>query len=209
VRTLPGVLPLCLLAAALNFFTNPAFTLMPILVTREFGGDALRLATLNSVFGVGMLGGGLVLAAWGGFRRRIFTIILGVVGMGVSELVVGLAPAFELALGGMFLAAVMNAACNAAANALIQGSIAPQMLGRVITLVGAVTSLAAPLGMAIAGPVADALGVRTLYLAAGATQILVGMAAFMVPSLMHLGEGASAAPHPAEAVAGADPPGPS
>jgi DHA3 family macrolide efflux protein-like MFS transporter len=43
----------------LNFFVNPAMSLMPILVTRHFGGEALRLGWMNSAWGVGLVVGGL------------------------------------------------------------------------------------------------------------------------------------------------------
>ena len=52
---------------------HPAFSLVPILVTRHFGDAALELEWFNSMFGAGTLLGGLVLSLWGGFWRRIVT----------------------------------------------------------------------------------------------------------------------------------------
>ena len=56
-----------------NFLFNPAFSLLPLLVTNYFGGKALHLGWLEAAVGIGVLLGGLVLSAWGGFRRRILT----------------------------------------------------------------------------------------------------------------------------------------
>jgi MFS family permease len=43
-----------------------------------------------------------------------------------------------------------------------------------------------PIGMAIAGPVADALGVRFWFVMAGVVCVMMGVVAFFIPALMHL-----------------------
>jgi DHA3 family macrolide efflux protein-like MFS transporter len=45
--------------------------------------------------------------------------------------------------------------------------------------------------MAVAGPVADALGVRVWYVMAGIVCLLMGLSAFRVPAIMHLEESES------------------
>jgi DHA3 family macrolide efflux protein-like MFS transporter len=184
----PGLLAICILAMLLNFLINPAMSLMPILVTKHFGGDALQLGWMNSAWGVGLLLGGVLLSAWGGFSRRIVTVLTGVVGLGVGILLVGLTPAtaFPLALAGLFFGAVMNSMCNGSAFALLQEVVAPEMQGRVFTLVLSLCNAATPVGMAITGPLADAVGVRALYVVGGVSQILVGFGGFFVPAIMHL-----------------------
>jgi DHA3 family macrolide efflux protein-like MFS transporter len=184
----PGLLAMCILAMLLNFLINPAMSLMPILVTKHFGGDALQLGWMNSAWGIGLLSGGVLLSAWGGFRRRIVTVLAGVVGLGAGVLLVGLTPAtaFPLALAGLFFGAVMNSMCNGSAFALLQEVVAPEMQGRVFTLVLSLCNAATPIGMAITGPLADAVGVRTLYVVGGVSQILLGIGGFFVPAIMYL-----------------------
>jgi MFS family permease len=60
------------------------------------------------------------------------------------------------------------------------------MQGRVFTLVMSLCNAATPLGMAIGGPVADAVGVRTLYVMGGVVAILLGAGGFFVPAIVHL-----------------------
>lgn len=184
----PGLLAVCLLAMVLNFLINPPMSLMPILVTRHLGGDPLRLAWMNSSWGVGLVVGGLALGAWGGFRRRIATMLLGIIGTGIGVVLVGLTPAFffALALIGLFFGAVMNALCNGSAFAVLQQVIAPEMQGRVLTVVSSLCGAMTPLSMAIAGPLADAVGVRTLYVVGGVAQVMLGAGAFLVPVIMHI-----------------------
>ena len=90
------------MAMVINFVVNPAFSLMPILVTKYFGRGALQLGWLESVWGIGVVVGGLVLSVWGGFKRRVVTSLLGIIGMGIGTLIVGLAPVsvFTMALAG-------------------------------------------------------------------------------------------------------------
>ena len=184
----PGLRALVILGLLLNFLINPPMELLPILVTRHFGGEALRLGWLNSAWGVGAVIGGLLISAWGGFKRRIYTTLAGIAGLGVGVLMIGAAPSalFGLALAGMFVGAVMNSASNAALMALMQESIAPEMQGRVWATAGALSNAAVPLGMAIGGPLADATDVRVLYLGAGALYLLLGLGAFAVKSIREI-----------------------
>ena len=82
-----------LMSSVLNFLMNPAFALLPILVLRHFRGDALQLATLNTALGIGFVAGGLILGAWGGFKRRIYTAVGGLAAMAIGSLLIGVAPA--------------------------------------------------------------------------------------------------------------------
>ena len=184
----PGLLALCVLAMVLNFFGNPVFTLVPILVTRHFGGGAWHVGALNSAWGLGLVAGGAALGVWGGFRRRILTVLLGIVGTGSGVLVVGLTPSalFPVAVVAMFVSASMNAMTNGSAFALLQVTVAPEMQGRVFTVIMSLTQAMVPLGMALAAPVVDALGIRTLYIAVGVVPMVLGAASLFVPTIMHL-----------------------
>ena len=82
------VFAILMVATVLNLLVNPAFSLMPILVTRHFGGQVVQLGWMSSAWGAGVVLGGLTLSVWGGFRRRIYTSLLGLLGMGAGILVV-------------------------------------------------------------------------------------------------------------------------
>ena len=184
----PGLMVMLGLAMVINFVVNPAFTMMPLLVTDHFKGGALQLGWLQSGWGVGMLLGGMVLSVWGGFRRRIYTTLVGLVLEGVAIVVIGLAPGsgFLLALGAIFAAGVMNPLINGPIQAILQASVSPEMQGRVFTLVGSLSSAMMPLSLAVAGPVVDAIGVRTWYVIGGAVFSLLGAVTFFVPAIVNV-----------------------
>ncbi len=186
----PGLVMILLLAMLINFLLNPAGALMPLLVKNHFGGGAIQLGWMESSFGVGMLIGGLVLGAWGGFKKRIITSMVGLIGLGLFFATMGLLPSefFKLALVASFLAAFMNPIVNGPIMAIIQATVAPEMQGRVFTLIGSLASAMAPLGLIIAGPVADALGVQSWYIIGGITCAVIGVVGFFIPVVMNIEE---------------------
>jgi DHA3 family macrolide efflux protein-like MFS transporter len=186
----PGMFLLLSLATLINFLIYPAMALLPLLVTRRFAGGALQLGWLNSAWGVGAIAGGLILSAWGGFSRRIVTSMCGLIGMGLGFLLVGLAPAvaFWLALAAMVLAGAMNAITNGPIFALLQAVVAPDMQGRVFTITLSMAGLAAPLGLAVAGPLSDAIGPGPWFVVGGLSCMIMGAAGFAIPAIMTIEE---------------------
>ena len=51
---------------------TPAFSLFPLLISETFQKQAADLSLLEAMNGVGVILGGLILGAWGGFRRKIY-----------------------------------------------------------------------------------------------------------------------------------------
>jgi len=179
---------------------QPAFSLMPLLVHDHFGGGATDLSYLEACAGAGILLGGALLSAWGGFRRRVHTILMGVVGIGAGASVVGFSPssAFPIALGGAFLMGSMVAMTDGPLSAILQATVPAGMQGRVFALLGSLFSLSTPIGLAIAGPMSDRLGVPFWFRAGGILCIAVGAVSFFIPTLIRIEErgAASGAPAP-------------
>ena len=184
----PGLVMILLMATIINLVLNPAFALLPILVTKHFGGSALQLGWLESVWGIGVVLGGVTLGVWGGFRRRVLTSLVGLIGMGTSIWLIGMAPAsaFPLAVGAIFCAGVMNPIVNGPLMAVLQAAVIPEMQGRVFTLTSSVAMAMSPLGLLIAGPVADTLGVRTWFIVGGVVTALMGVVGFMIPAVVYI-----------------------
>ncbi|MGH2536995.1 MAG: MFS transporter [Candidatus Promineifilaceae bacterium] len=181
-----GLLILIGMAMLIKLAITPAFALLPLLVYDHFSGDAGQLALLEGLLGGGMLGGGLALTAWGGFRRRIYTILAGLMAVSLGLLPLGLAPAdrFELALAAMLVVGLSLPFIDGPLFALLQAGVAPNMQGRVFTLLSSLVGLTSPLALALAGPLSELLGLQVWYLAAGAACLLAGAAGFFVPALV-------------------------
>lgn len=207
----PGLMMIVAMATLINLVLTPSGALQPILVTGHFGGGALQIAWLESAWGLGMVGGGLILGAWGGFKRRIITSMVGLILLGLGVLAIGLVPGtmFWLAVGLMFFVGLVNPIVNGPLHAVVQAVVAPEMQGRVFTLVSSFATAMSPIGLILAGPIADRFGVQTWYVIGGAVTLLLGVAAFMIPAIMniesqvHSQDGCEAEPAPAEVMSSA------
>lgn len=186
-----GLMVISLVAVVINFLLTPGFALMPILITKHFNGEALELAWINAAFGAGVILGGLILGVWGGFKRRIYTSMLGMVSMAVGALLIGFAPSngYWLALVGMFIMATFTPITNGPFFAVMQAAVAPDMQGRVFTLVGSAASLMSPLGLIVAGPLADRLGVQTWFVVGGVVMSILAAFATFNPAVKSFEDG--------------------
>jgi DHA3 family macrolide efflux protein-like MFS transporter len=188
VRGWPGMLWIMLMASMINFFLNPAATLMPLLVNQHFELGALEYGWLQMAFGLGVLGGSLLLGVWGGFKRRIITSMIGLLGIGTGMFLLGAAPVnlYWLALGGAVLTGLTMPMTNGGLGAIMQANVAPEMQGRVFSLLGTGASLMSPLGLALIGPLADVFGVRFPYFLGGGVTVLMGIIGLLSPVIMNI-----------------------
>jgi len=93
-----------------------------------------------------MIFGGIILSAWGGFRKNIYSVLTGLVGMAAGTAVIALAPAtmFYLAAVGMAITGFMNPVVNGPIAAIIQTHAEPHMQGRVFSILEGLVSAMLP-----------------------------------------------------------------
>jgi DHA3 family macrolide efflux protein-like MFS transporter len=172
----------------INLVTHPAFTLLPLLVTTYFKGGAIELAWVQSANGLGMILGGIALGIWGGFKSKGKTafsaLLVGSLGiLGFSQTP---ADMFLLAIAFIFIFGFMNAIGNSSFFSVLQMLIPHEIQGRVFTLVMAISVAVSPIGLVIAGPVAEIMGIRFWFVLAGVTILIGSLMGFMVPGLKDL-----------------------
>lgn len=186
----PGLLIVGLMTVGINFTIIPAFSLLPLLVKDYFGGTAIQLGWVESALGMGMIAGGALLGLWGGFERKILTSLLGLMGMGAGSLILALAPAWAmpLAVGGALLVGLMSPITMGPFLAVIQSTVEPDMQARVISLLSSIGGAMAPLGLVIAGPVADRVGIQAWFLLGGSLCLLMAAAGMFIPAVMNIEE---------------------
>jgi DHA3 family macrolide efflux protein-like MFS transporter len=184
----PGMFFLLIVATVLNGFINPGFTLMPILVKNHFGGGAMQLGWTESAWGFGMVLGGITLSVWGGFKRKIKTSLLGLIGMGVGLLTLGLVPSslFWLALISLFVGGFFNPITNGPFFAIMQDVVDPSIQGRVFTVISSVSGAVTPLGVLAAGPLADKWGVQLWFIIGSVATLICAIVMRTSPAVMHL-----------------------
>ena len=192
----PGLLIVGLMTVGLNFTIIPAFSLLPLMVKDYFGGSAIHLGWVESAMGAGMILGGVLLSIWGGFSRKILTSLIGLIGMGAGTLILALAPASSIsfAVGAALLVGFMTPMTMGPFFAIIQSMVEPDMQARVFSLLSSVGTGIAPLGLMIAGPVADRVGIQAWFLLGGILCILMAVTGLFIPAVMNIEKKADSLP---------------
>ncbi len=148
-----GLLSLLLFFLASNFINGILGPLIVPLILDNW--DASTLGYLSTLMGAGMLAGTLVMSAWGGGKRKIFTLIgssmLTGMFIGVLGLRVWLPLAAVCAFANMFFAPFTNA-CS---QAIWQAKVAPDLQGRVFAVRRAIAWSAGLVSPLLAAPLAD------------------------------------------------------
>ena len=160
----------------------PLGTLFPLMVKEYFAGTAWHNGIVQTLFSIGMLVGSLIVGVTGGFKKRFFTISFGVFTLGVCGVIIGILPnyMFWMFCVVVFIMGMTGMLSNIPYIAYIQSSIKEEHLGKVLSLVTAVMSFAAPIGMFVAGPMAEAIGVNKWMLYAGIIMLIVGALCYMI-----------------------------
>lgn len=185
-----GLFIIALMAAVLNFLINPAFSLQALLIKDFFGGSAIQLGTVNSVFGICVIAGGLLLSVWGGFKKKIITSMSGLIGMGIGTLAIGFAPAdkFFIMIIATGLLGMSLPIVNGALQAVMMEHVAPDLQGRVFGTISSMAGIMMPIGLAIAGPVSDRFGIQLWYILAGVACVSMALIGLAIPDVVHIDE---------------------
>ena len=184
----PGALRLMLIAMIMNFTLSPAMSLLPIMASVFFNGDATTLATLQSAIAIGIFTGGIFISAWGGTKKRIHTSLGGACFLGVAFLIIGFITPndFWIAVALFLFGGFMASVANGPLSAIFQATIPPEMQGRVFSVLSSGTSLMTPIGLAFAGPIADFFGIQFMFIVAGLVTAVAAIAAFFSKPLMEI-----------------------
>jgi DHA3 family macrolide efflux protein-like MFS transporter len=188
MKSWPGLLILAGVAAFINLVLVPTDSLMPLLVTQYFKKGVWELSLLDSMMGIGIVVGGVLLGIWGGFKNKVVTSMFGVMGIGLGIMLVGVVPAglFPLAVAGTALFGFMMPMANGPMQALMQSKVPPEIQGRVMSFVSSICAAMMPVGLLISAPVVKATSLQTWFWVSGAVTILLGLSGFFIPQVLEL-----------------------
>ncbi|MBL7201346.1 MAG: MFS transporter [Anaerolineae bacterium] len=183
-----GLFIMLVTIALVPFVNSPAWALIPLLVRDYFGGGPAEWSWFSVARQAGILVGGVLMTTWGGFRRKMVTMVGGLAILGVVNLVRGVVPAnaYWLFLVAAFVSGTPAAMFFATLKALLQSTVPPEMQGRVFATQNSLFWAMRPLGMAILGPLADVIGIRTLFFLSGIVFLLVALTWSLTPSVRNI-----------------------
>ncbi|MBY0161664.1 MFS transporter [Cytobacillus firmus] len=145
----------------------PAAFLTPLQVTRSFGDDVWRLTAIEIAFSVGMMAGGGIIASWGGFKNKVYTMAIASFVMAVSTFALGIVPVFWVYLAIMAVFGVAMPIFNTPTTVMLQEKVDENYLGRIFGVFGMISTSMMPIGMLIFGPLADVVKIEWLLVGTG------------------------------------------
>lgn len=151
----------------------PLGTLSPLLVRSHFMGEAWHNSIVEFIFAVGLLLSSFVMGVWGGMKRRFFMASLAIGFMGLTIMISGALPSssFWLFVICCFFLGASGTFINVPVMAYVQESIAPEMMGKVFSLLMTAMTLSMPIGLLIAGPVIELIGINIWFFGSGVVLI--------------------------------------
>ena len=185
----PALRQLYGLLSAAVLVIMPTFTLVPLLVKAHFGGSSAQVAQIESLGGIGMVLGGLCVAVVAP-RRRIPWVLWGFA-LSCFALALTALPSggmFWLGVVGWVVSSMTYAMGNAPLMTLLQTRVPKELQGRALSLLSTLEGLAAPLGLAIATPIGEVLGVRWLFVLLGTAGGVVMLLGFLSPGIRRIDE---------------------
>ncbi|MGV3490529.1 MAG: MFS transporter [Devosia sp.] len=183
----PGLWRLYLLVAIVVMAIMPSFTLVPLLVKEHFGGGPPQVALMEGLAGAGMLAGGVIAAAIAAKRKvlwilwgfAISSFLLGLVGFAPSDML-------WLAIAFWSLSGVIYILGNAPLTALVQTTIPNRLQGRVLSLLSTIVALAAPVGLLLATPLGELIGIRWLFVVMGFVSGAIALLGFLSKPVLEI-----------------------
>lgn len=155
----------------------PLGSLFPLLVRTHFMGEAWHNSIVEFVFAGGLLISSIMIGVWGGMKRRFLMASLAIGVLGAASLLGGALPpnGFWIFVVCCFFMGSSGTLINVPIMAYTQETIAPEMMGKVFSLLMTAMTLAMPVGLLVAGPVSELVGVNTWFFWSGVALVATGI----------------------------------
>ncbi len=208
------LLALQLVFTGINLTGTLGFTLIAPMILARTGSDASTLATVMAVAGSGGVAGGLLMSTWGGPKRRINGVLGGmIVGGLIGQVMMGWGNSWLIWSVAACINSIAVTVLNASNQSIWQAKVEPDVQGRVFSVRRLIAQVSAPIGMLLAGPLADKLfepammpggrlepalggifgtgpgsGMAVIFVLSGLLSALIGLAGFAVPAIRDVEE---------------------
>jgi H+ antiporter protein len=148
--------------------------------------EPAQLGWVLMALSVGGLVGALGYAVMSKYVKRRTTMLIAVLTLGVAMTIIAFLPPLPVIL---VLCAVVGFVYGPMApiyNYVMQTRAPQHLRGRVVGVMGSLAYAAGPLGLILAGPLADSAGLKTTFLALSLPMVVLGLVALRLPSLRDL-----------------------
>lgn len=188
----PPLLGLQLMFFGMNFLTTLAVTVLPAMVLAKTGLSEATLALVRSASGLGGVAGGLFLSLWGGPRKRVHGVFLGMALSSLALALIGVVEGPRAWAVLAFLESFFIPLLNGSNQAIWQSKVPLEVQGKVFAARRMIAWFANPLAMLLSGPLADRVfaprygqgeGIALMLLIFGSLGVVWGLSGYLFPKV--------------------------
>ncbi|MFM8877145.1 MAG: MFS transporter [Anaerolineae bacterium] len=191
-----------------NLFSGILFTLLAPMVLARTDNNSLMFGSVQTAGAIAGVAGGVLMSAWGGFKRKVHGVIIGWIITGIGSAIIGIRGGLPVWIIGLAIAAITGPLINASNQAIWQSKVAPDLQGRVFSARRLIAWFTNPISPIIAGTLADYVlepqmraggtfaktlsglvgtgpgsGMGLIIFGCGLICVLVGLAGYSIPAI--------------------------
>lgn len=152
----PSLLGLQTVFLFVNLFSTFGFTVMAAMILSRTQQNQLVLGSVESAAGVGGVLGGLLLSTWGGPKRKVHGVLIGMALGGLLNMIpLGIGQSLSIWMVAAAIGSLTIPILNGSNQAIWQAKVPPDIQGKVFSARRMIAWLANPLATLLAGPAAD------------------------------------------------------
>ncbi|MDZ8104808.1 MAG: MFS transporter [Nostoc sp. DedQUE12a] len=203
-----SLLTLLIISVLFWFAHDVGNSLYSAMILSRTDNNTVILGSLAAAAGFGGVTGAIIVSTWGGFKKKINGVLLGMIGAGLSKIVFGLGQTPWIWIPAQFCSSFNFPFNGSSDNAIWLAKVAPHVQGRVFAAHSFVLQFGSAVAYLIAGPLADKIftpalaagdsrtgilqiifgnnagaGIALLYVICAMCMLLVGCAGFYIPHL--------------------------
>lgn len=151
----PSLLGLQLVFFIGNLFSGIGFVVLAPMILARTDQNSVIFGTVQSMFAVGGIVGGVIMSAWGGFKRRTHGVLIGWILSGLGMAALGLAQDLYWWIPAAIFTMMITPLVNGSNQAIWQSKVAPDLQGRVFSARRLIAWFTNPITPIIGGTLAD------------------------------------------------------
>ena len=152
----PSLLGLQMVFFIGNLFAGISGTVLAPMVLARTNQNTVTMGSVESAGAIGIVVGGILMSAWGGFKKRVHGVLLGwIISSILGNILLGLGRGVGIWAPALILSGLLIPLINGSNQAIWQAKVAPSVQGRVFSARRLIAWLTNPISPIIGGTLAD------------------------------------------------------
>ncbi len=150
-----GLLALLMITTLFGFAHDMGAAIYEPMILARSGGDGNILGFAASAAGAGGITGAIIVSIWGGTKRRINGVLLGMMGAGISKTIFGFGQTAFVWIPAQFCSSMNFPLIGSSDTSIWLTQVAPDIQGRILAMRSLMRQSVSAVAYLIAGPLAD------------------------------------------------------